>query len=251
MEMVAAARLRRAEQRIEALRPYADAIRRMTRQAARGRRQRAAAADPDRARAGQERRSAGRRRRPRTGGRVQLQRRPRRGRRRPRARRRGPCDVYFASGRRPASSLAFRGLEPVAELHRLHRPARVRRRAPDRRAPDGRLRRRRGRPGRDLLQRLHLAAVAGRCAARRCCRCSGRPCSPKTRTKTSAIPGATRESRPRSAGRVRARPGGDPQAAGARLRRDLDLPRAARVDRVRARRADDRDAQRVRERERR
>jgi len=34
MEMVAAARLRRAEQRIHALRPYADAIRRMTRQAA-------------------------------------------------------------------------------------------------------------------------------------------------------------------------------------------------------------------------
>ncbi|HTR72899.1 MAG TPA: ATP synthase F1 subunit gamma [Solirubrobacteraceae bacterium] len=35
MEMVAAARLRRAEQRIEVLRPYADALRRMTRQAAR------------------------------------------------------------------------------------------------------------------------------------------------------------------------------------------------------------------------
>jgi F-type H+-transporting ATPase subunit gamma len=34
MEMVAAARLRRAEQRIQALRPYADAIGRMTRQAA-------------------------------------------------------------------------------------------------------------------------------------------------------------------------------------------------------------------------
>ncbi len=34
MEMVAAARLRRAEQRIRALRPYADAIRRLTRQAA-------------------------------------------------------------------------------------------------------------------------------------------------------------------------------------------------------------------------
>ena len=34
MEMVAAARLRRAEQRIDALRPYADALRRMTRQAA-------------------------------------------------------------------------------------------------------------------------------------------------------------------------------------------------------------------------
>ena len=34
MEMVSAARLRRAEQRISVLRPYADAIRRMTRQAA-------------------------------------------------------------------------------------------------------------------------------------------------------------------------------------------------------------------------
>src|SRR6266487_617722 len=34
MEMVAAARLRRAEQRIHHLRPYAGAIRRMTRQAA-------------------------------------------------------------------------------------------------------------------------------------------------------------------------------------------------------------------------
>jgi F-type H+-transporting ATPase subunit gamma len=33
MEMVAAARLRRAEQRIEHLRPYADAIRKMTRRA--------------------------------------------------------------------------------------------------------------------------------------------------------------------------------------------------------------------------
>ena len=33
MEMVAAARLRRAEQRIEVLRPYADAVRRMTRRA--------------------------------------------------------------------------------------------------------------------------------------------------------------------------------------------------------------------------
>ena len=36
MEMVAAARLRRAEQRIEALRPYADALRRMTRRAVEG-----------------------------------------------------------------------------------------------------------------------------------------------------------------------------------------------------------------------
>ena len=50
MEMVAAARLRRAEQRIEALRPYAGAIRRMTRQAAEAAGERAEPADPRRAR---------------------------------------------------------------------------------------------------------------------------------------------------------------------------------------------------------
>src|SRR6201996_2548987 len=114
MEMVAAARLRRAEQRIEALRPYADAIRRMTRQAAEaagdvprlpilaehdsintvgllvvaGDRGLAGAFNSNAVRAGV---SAGREH---TG--------------------EGHRVVYFASGRRPASSLTFRGLE-VAE----------------------------------------------------------------------------------------------------------------------------------------
>ncbi len=114
MEMVAAARLRRAEQRIEALRPYADAIRRMTRQAAEaagdvprlpiltehasvdrvgllvvaGDRGLAGAFNSNAVRAGV---SAGREHN-----------------------RDGHETVYFASGRRPASSLAFRGLE-VAE----------------------------------------------------------------------------------------------------------------------------------------
>ncbi len=113
MEMVAAARLRRAEQRIEALRPYADAIRRMTRQAAEaagsiprlpilqeheqvsqvgllliaGDRGLAGAFNSNVVRsgvaAGREHGSGGRR------------------------------AVYFASGRRPASSLTFRGLEPA------------------------------------------------------------------------------------------------------------------------------------------
>ena len=50
--------------------------------------------------------------------------------------------------------------------------------------PDGRLRRRRGRSRRDLLQRLHLAAHAGGHAARRCCRCSRRRSSRRTRTRT-------------------------------------------------------------------
>jgi F-type H+-transporting ATPase subunit gamma len=111
MEMVAAARLRRAEQRIEHLRPYADAIRRMTRQAAEaagavprlpilaeheqvssvglllvaGDRGLAGAFNSNIVRAGV---NAGREH---SG--------------------EGHALRYFASGRRPASSLVFRGLE--------------------------------------------------------------------------------------------------------------------------------------------
>jgi F-type H+-transporting ATPase subunit gamma len=111
MEMVAAARLRRAEQRIEALRPYASAIRRMTRQAAEaaghvphlpileeretvnhvgllliaGDRGLAGAFNSNIVRAGvgagREHNSEGRK------------------------------PIYFASGRRPASSLGFRGVD--------------------------------------------------------------------------------------------------------------------------------------------
>src|SRR6516225_3436910 len=113
LELVAAARLRRAEQRIEALRPYADAIRRMTRQAAdaagtlprlpileehdpvrsvglllvAGDRGLAGAFNSNIIRAG----VAAGRAYDAEGQRV----------------------VYFASGRRPASSITFRGLELV------------------------------------------------------------------------------------------------------------------------------------------
>ena len=78
MEMVAAARLRRAEQRIEALRPYARAIRRMTRRTVE------AAENIPNLPILQERESvnrvgsAARHRRPRPGGRVQLPDHPRR-----------------------------------------------------------------------------------------------------------------------------------------------------------------------------
>ena len=111
MEMVAAARLRRAEQRIEALRPYADAIRRMTRLAAEaagdvprlpillehesvntvgllvvaGDRGLAGAFNSNAVRAGV---AAGREHTAE-----------------------GRHVLYYASGRRPASSLTFRGLE--------------------------------------------------------------------------------------------------------------------------------------------
>jgi F-type H+-transporting ATPase subunit gamma len=114
MEMVAAARLRRAEQRIEALRPYADAIRRMTRQASEaagnvprlpilteheqiktvgllvvaGDRGLAGAFNSNAVRAGV---AAGREHAAE-----------------------GRSAVYYAAGRRPASSLTFRGLD-VAE----------------------------------------------------------------------------------------------------------------------------------------
>ena len=116
MEMVAAARLRRSEQRIESLRPYADAIRRMTRQAAQaagdvprlpilseheqvrnvglfvvaGDRGLAGAFNSNAVRAGV---AAGREHAAD-----------------------GHSSVYFASGRRPASSLAFRGLEVAASF---------------------------------------------------------------------------------------------------------------------------------------
>ena len=111
MEMVAAARLRRAEQRIEVLRPYAQAIRRMTRQAAE------AAGDVpdlpilkehpevktvgilliagDRGLAGAFNSTV-----VRAGTRAGREHE-----------REGRNPVYFASGRRPASSLVFRGLE--------------------------------------------------------------------------------------------------------------------------------------------
>jgi F-type H+-transporting ATPase subunit gamma len=116
MEMVAAARLRRAEQRIEALRPYADAIRRMTREAAQ------AAGDVPRLPILEEHESlnsvglllvAGDRglagafnsQIVRAGVRVGREHQGE-----------GHQIAYYASGRRPASSLRFRGLEPQASF---------------------------------------------------------------------------------------------------------------------------------------
>ncbi|MGO9885959.1 MAG: ATP synthase F1 subunit gamma [Solirubrobacteraceae bacterium] len=113
MEMVAAARLRRAEQRIEALRPYADAIRRMTRQAAQ------AAGDVPRLPILTEHEHANT-----VGLLVVAGDRGLAGAFNSNAVRAGVAaarehgaegqkSAFFASGRRPASSLAFRGFEPV------------------------------------------------------------------------------------------------------------------------------------------
>ena len=116
MEMVAAARLRRAEQRIEALRPYASAIRRMTRQAAE------AAGDVPRLPILAEREQvssvgllliAGDRGLAGAFNSNIVRRGVAAGREHDSA---GRKPVYFASGRRPASSLTFRGLDPAASF---------------------------------------------------------------------------------------------------------------------------------------
>jgi F-type H+-transporting ATPase subunit gamma len=111
MQLVAAARLRRAEQRIEALRPYATAIRRMTRQAAE------AAGDVPRLPILAERENisnvgllliAGDRGLAGAFNSNIVRRGVAAGRRHESE---GHKPVYFASGRRPAASLTFRGLD--------------------------------------------------------------------------------------------------------------------------------------------
>jgi F-type H+-transporting ATPase subunit gamma len=112
MEMVAAARLRRAEQRIEALRPYADAIRRMTREAAK------AAGDVPRLPILEEHETtnnvglllvAGDRGLAGAFNSQIVRAGVRAGRDHQGE---GHQPVYYAAGRRPSSSLRFRGLEP-------------------------------------------------------------------------------------------------------------------------------------------
>jgi len=116
MEMVAAARLRRAEQRIASLRPYADAIRKMTRQAAE------AAGDVPRLPILAEHESVST-----VGLLVVAGDRGLAGAFNSNAVRAGVAAArehagegreanLFASGRRGASSLTFRGFEPVASF---------------------------------------------------------------------------------------------------------------------------------------
>jgi F-type H+-transporting ATPase subunit gamma len=116
MEMVAAARLRRAEQRIEALRPYASAIRRMTREAA------TAAGDVPRLPILEEHEQlnnvgllliAGDRGLAGAFNSQIVRAGVRAGRDHVAE---GRQNTYYASGRRVASSLSFRGLEPAARF---------------------------------------------------------------------------------------------------------------------------------------
>ena len=247
MEMVAAARLRRAEQRIAALRPYAGAIRRMTRQAAEaagssemtglpilsehdsentiavllvtGDRGLAGAFNSQivRAglRAGKEHEAAGR------------------------------AVSYSAVGRRGVSTLTFRGKDPVGRyVGFTDRPAYADARAiaEDLMAAyvDGKV---------DRVEIFYNGYVS--------------PLTQEVRRETllplqqatileGSEPTTTRRplAQVTRARRVRARRQGDPRPPRARLRRDLRVPRAAGVHGVRARRPYDRDAQRLPERRR-
>ena len=246
MEMISAARLRRAEQRIASLRPYASAVRRMTRHAAQAAehlpslpildehesvdnvglmlvtsdRGLAGAFNGQIIRAG-----------------VAAANELERG---------GKGAVFSASGRRGVGSLTFRKRTPVgAYVGFTDRPAYAN--------------------AREIAADLITAYVDGEVDQVDLFYNSYiSPLQQKvTRETLLPLQHATilergpwdedeerreDEHTARGAGRVRAGSRGHPRAADPGLRGDLDLPRAARVDRVRARRADDRDAQRVGER---
>ncbi len=159
MEMVAAARLRRAEQRIDAMRPYAQSLRKATHQVASAVGQSAqpglAAAAAREGRAG---RGHPRHRRPRSRGLVQHPDHPRRAQPEEGDRRRGR-GVRLLRGRPPRQlDAGFRG-EQIAEAFTgfTDRPAFADARAIGA-AGDRRLHRRGARPGRADLQPLRLAA---------------------------------------------------------------------------------------------
>ena len=244
MEMVAAARLRRAEQRIAALRPYAGAIRRMTRQAAEAAGGSEVSALPilnehdsedkialllvtgDRGLAGAFN--------------SQIVRAGLRAGRDYEAD--GRSLIYSAVGRRGVSTLNFRGKDPVGRyVGFTDRPSYADARA--------------------IAEDLIAAYVDGK-ADRVEIFYNGyiSPLTQEVRRETllplqqaTILEGSEDEDddgerqagQPR-ARRLRARREGDPRPARARLRRDLRVPRAAGVDGVRARRPHDRDAQRLR-----
>jgi F-type H+-transporting ATPase subunit gamma len=245
MEMVAAARLRRAEQRITALRPYAGAIRRMTRQAAEAaggeisgqpllaprERQEAVAimlVTADRGLAGAFN--------------SQILRAGLRAAQAHEAE--GRSVVFFASGRRGVSSLTFRGREAQGQyVGFTDRPsyADARAIAEDLIAAyvDGKT---------DRVEIFYNGYVS--------------PLTQEVRRETllplqqaTILEGADDDDEEDEGheGRHHALVEYEPDAKEilarlSRLRRDLRLPRAAGVHGVRARRAHDRDAQRLRER---
>ena len=258
MQMVAAARLRRAEQRIEALRPYAGAIRRMTRQAAEAaenipnvpilieREQIGTVAllavTGDRGLAGafnsQIVRAA-----VRAGAEHEQD---------------GRSVVYYASGRRGVSSLTFRGKEVAGSyVGFTDRPSYADAREIAEELTAAYVDEKVDRveifyngyvsPMTQLVRRETLLPLQQASILEDEEGDEGRgPRRGPARRRRAGGAGPRRQAR---AGRVRARPGGDPPAPGPRLRGDLRLPGAAGVHGVRARCAHDRHAQRFGQRQ--
>ena len=166
MEMVAAARLRRAEQRIDAPAPLRAGDPQDDPAGRRGRRgpmPRVPVLE-ERERSEKVGDPAGHRR-PRPRRRLQHPDHPRRDLQLKREFEGEGNEVVFSVvGRRGDSALSFRGEDVERVLHRLHRPPRLRQRARDRRGPDRRLHRRGARPRRADLQPLRLAADPVRAA---------------------------------------------------------------------------------------
>ncbi len=246
MEMVAAARLRRAEQRIAALRPYADALRRMTRQAAQ-----AAGAEASRLPLLSEHDSKSNvglllitGDRGLAGGfnsqiiRAGVKIADELGDD-------GLQAVWYATGRRGVSSLTFRGRELSGSYTGFaDRPAYA-----DARSIaddlitgyiDGRL------DGVEIVYNAYISPLTQEVTRETLLPLSAATIAaegPSEQQPASAGAGSPPD--PARASRLRARSRGDPQATRARLRGDLDLPSARRVDRRLLRRPDDSDAQRV------
>ena len=248
MEMVAAARLRRAEQRIAALRPYADAIGRMTRQAAQAAGGEAAQVPLLREHESEtnvglllvtgDRGLAG-------GFNSQIIRAGVRACP-PRSPSRGCSSSWYATGRRGVSSLSFRGHELSGSYTGFaDRPAYADARtiADDviQAYVDGELDRV------EMIYNSYVSPLTQHVTRQTLLPLTHEAISGGGRTTTRGG-GRTRE--PQRARRLRARPREDPAAPGPRLHRDLDLPRARRVRGRLLRGADDRDAQRLGERRR-
>ena len=244
MEMVAAARLRRAEQRIEALRPYADAHPADDPARLRGRREHPQPAAAPGAREPEDasgillvtgdRGLAG----------AFNSQIIRAGNRRARELEAEGKDgaAGTPSGTRGVSSLEFRGFEVAgaSPASPTAPPSRTRATSPTTLTAayvDGEVDRV------EIIYNHYISPLdPGGARTRRCCR-SSRPTSsasddeddePRARSSSEEAPSTSR-----ALWIYEPEPGGDPRAARAGLRRDLDLPGAARVDGVRARRPHD------------
>ena len=193
MELVAAAKLRRAEQRITALRPYAETMNELIAGVGRAASSvRLPLLERRETRRGGRDRPADRRSRAR--GLVQRPGHPPRLRARARARGRGQDRPLGRRGKKGRSTLTFRRRELSGAYHRLHRSTRVRERAGDRASRRRALHGGRGRSRRARLQHVRLRAHAEGHRAGRAPDLSGHPRDRRRRARRRTRCAATSSS---------------------------------------------------------